>query len=326
MSCFDQTIQKELLQNGYVIKEIIGKGGFAECYKIFSMKYKQDFACKVITLRDEKRDLMTKSFRSEYDALTTLSHPNIVQVYDAIYTNEHIYLILEYCPQGDLQKYIKKNGPLDKYQLSMYIYSIVNALAYLESKNFSHNDIKPSNILIDAYGRPKLADFGLSKKVDTNSLSEEYTGTLLYLAPEILMKKSYNPTKADIWSFGIMLYYLATSTFPFEEITIKGLKKMAKTGYYHIPTTIDPVYRNIIAMCLIVKPEDRVRFCEIKEYLMRMKDSTKIHLTSNGYKLSHMKKNKSTTTSTILTLKAICPRRISRTPKPQLVTTFSDCG
>ena len=316
--CIDPAIEADLKQHGYVIKEAIGKGGFAECYKVYSQKYKQDFAVKVITLKEEKKELMTRSFKSEYDALTTLSHPNVVQVYDSLYSQNHIYLILEYCSKGDLQSYIKKNGPLNKTTLYQYIYSIVDALAYLESKNFSHNDIKPSNILIDSYGRPKLADFGLSKKVDHNSLSEDYTGTLLFLAPEILNRKSYNPLKADIWSFGIMLYYLTTNTFPFEEQTFKGLQTLAQTGYFYIPSNIDPIYKKLLNMSIVVKPENRGTFFEMKELMNQYRD-----VSQSLPKLSAIRKHMSTTTTTIITVKSLHLKRISRTPKPVTTVTFS---
>ena len=130
--------------------------------------------------------------------------------------------------------------------------------------------------------------------------------------------------KADIFSFVIMLYYLMTNTYPLEEQTLQGLLQMAKTGYYHLPTSIELVYRNIIAMCLIVNPDKRASFIDIKEYLNKMNDESKLQINSTGHQLSKMRKNRSATGSAILNLKSICPRRISKTPKPLLISTFSD--
>ena len=249
---------------GYDIVQKIGEGGCGVCYKVFSTKYQSFFACKVILLDERKKELQEKSFVNELDALKVITHPFIIKVFDTFRTENELFFILEYCPNHDLQFRVKKEGPLQTAQLLEYASMILDALLFLEENNISHNDIKPSNILIDQYGRPKLADFGLSKKLATGEMSKDFAGTPAFLAPEVLHRHSYDPIKADIWSFGMTLYYLSTGEFPYSTSSADGLFNFALTGFCDVPRTIDPIIRTIIQKTLIVDPDLRMSFKELK--------------------------------------------------------------
>ena len=260
----DEDIKNTLLENNIDVVSKIGQGGFASCYKVFSQRYKQFFACKVLTL-DQKRESKQQSFKNECDALTNFIHPNIIHVFKTIHTETHQFIILEYCPNGDLEAYIRKHGPIsDINQFYMFISRILSALLYMESHNFAHNDIKPSNILIDNYGRPKLADFGLSKKMlSEHDLSLQFAGSLAFIAPEILSHRPYNPMKADIWSFGVLVYYMALGRLPFAIGNFADFKKAIAAGSYDIPLSLHPKISLIIRKTLVVDPSKRMSFQEI---------------------------------------------------------------
>ena len=264
----EEDIRTTLAAHGFELISLIGQGGFAKCYKVYSNQYKQFFACKVISL-DDKKLQKQKSFRNECAALVNIIHPNIIHVYKTIDTKSHQYIILEYCPNGDLEMLIRKNGPLTKSgQLYGFLSRIISALIYLEENNFAHNDIKPSNILIDSYYRPKLADFGLSKKVfSENDFSNEFGGSLAYTAPEILCCKPYNPMKADIWSFGVLVYYLSTGTLPFPMNNYQQFKLAVNTGSYSLPLKLDPTIRKIITRTLVVDPTKRIPLQAISDLI-----------------------------------------------------------
>ena len=283
----DQEIVATLESYNYALIERIGKGGYASCYKVFSNYYKQYFACKVMEKKGRVKDQRTKTFNAEIDALVHVTHPNIIQVYQTFSSSNYLFLILEYCPNGDLSEYIKKYGPLKGEQLIQYTISIVEALSFLEKRKLSHNDIKPSNILINAYQRPKLADFGLSKRLLTeDDLSSEFSGSVAFVAPELFKHQPFHPIKADVWSLGVTLYYLATGNFPFDSNNFNSVKEFLKSGIYHIPQTVHPAIKDLISRCIVVNPMERISYTQMLQMLIKFQTQSKKMLPSLSMKVA----------------------------------------
>ena len=122
-------VRNVLSQHGYDVIKHIGKGGFADCFLVFSHQYQQEFACKVITFKDFTPGCRRRrSSEAEYSSLAHLLHPNIIQIYNTITTNERIFMILEYCSKGDIQEYIlsktQKEWADDRQKdfISLFIY------------------------------------------------------------------------------------------------------------------------------------------------------------------------------------------------------------
>ena len=252
-------------ENGYTVCSSLGKGGFAECLRVFSKKYKQYFACKVIPIAGQKSDSRKRSFENELNVLMNIIHPNVIQIYQTFSSATHLFLILEFCPNGDMQKYVVKNGAMkNETVLLNYISKILDCLAYLEGIGIAHKDIKPSNIFIDKHGRPKLADFGLASFVGEDRLSVDYAGSLAFCSPEVLAMKPHDPFKADVWSFGVTLYYLATGKYPFYANGRKDILKLIMGETYTIPFDMNETIRNIIRNCLQIDPSKRMSFAQMK--------------------------------------------------------------
>ena len=263
-------IATELLnKHGYDVLQLIGHGGYAECYKVYSRKYSQYFVSKVMLLNSSVKKERHNTFQNECNALTSIIHPNIIHVYDIIVDESCVILILEYCSNGNLQDYIIRNGVYkDMTKLFLHLEMILSAFDYLEERKMAHNDIKPSNILIDQYGRLKLADFGLTQKFETiDDISEDYRGSLAYIAPEILHRKPYNPFKANVWSFGVMLYFLVVGRTPFPTDSVASFRERILEGSYVLPRSIDKTVAKIIKNCLILDPEKRISFRDIKNII-----------------------------------------------------------
>lgn len=157
--------------NNYIFLKRIGHGGSAHCYLVESLKFqtKTYFVAKVIPISE------TLSISAENTALIDLNHPNIIRFYDRFKFQNMYIFILEYCEKGSLAEAIIPdvgikstqcdpfdNQPRNLDAFNNYAYQIVDALYFCHSKKWAHRDIKPSNVLIDRYGRMKLADFGLS--------------------------------------------------------------------------------------------------------------------------------------------------------------------
>ena len=260
-------ISSVLSHHGYDLIQQIGKGGYAECFLVFSRKYQISFACKIITMSSTNDEIMMESFVTELHALCSITHPNIVQVFDKFVTKTHVYLILEYCPNGDLGSYIVKNGPiLNEMKMLKILQNMLRALEYLEINKIAHNDIKPGNFLIDQHGRVKLTDFGLTKTLDSeNDLCDDFRGSISFLSPEMASFIPFNPLRSDIWAFGVTIYFLATGEFPFSGFTIEAVKLSILQGKYSFPKTIPKIIKEIITQCLQINPVKRPTFSQLKE-------------------------------------------------------------
>lgn len=156
--------------------------------------------------------------KSEELALHTrlASHPNIVNLLDSFETEAHMYLVLEFCAQGDLYEAIRHgHGPLETEHVRQFMLELVDAVAYIHSKEVYHRDIKPENVFISQDGTMKLGDFGLAT---TDKWSYEMTvGSDRYMAPEQFDSAGagYSPAGADIWAIGICLLNVLFSRNPF---------------------------------------------------------------------------------------------------------------
>jgi len=133
----------------------------------------------------------------------------------------------------------------------------LSAINECHEKNVSHQDIKPSNVLIDAYGRAKLADFGLSKNIDMMVKSSRFCGSLPYLAPEVVLKQKHDPFKADIWSLGITFYVMAFGKSPWNAKSEDNLLKQIMRGDVTYPDYPNELLVEFLKSILIINPDDR---------------------------------------------------------------------
>ena len=251
------------IQN-YIVKEKIGGGGFADIYVVNKLTSNdQYFVAKVIRPPKKSKEIQWNSFNAEINALKVLDHPNIIFFYDHFIFLEYFVLILEYCEGGSLFDQIKKNGPIKDFKLFSLAKQMFSALEYSHSKNISHHDIKPQNILFDRFGRPKLADFGISIKSNQLELISNNQLSITYAAPEQLTKKLFDPMRADIWSLGITLFFASTGNFPFivkdKDLMIKSILE----GYLEFPKELSNQFITFIRKILKVNPILRPTISEI---------------------------------------------------------------
>lgn len=179
----------------------IGRGSFSKVYKGIDTKTSETIAIKRIEINDR---VSYERIRREIDIMKSLDHDNLVKLYDVIYEEDEIYLIMEYCT--NTLKSILDERQLNEKQIKYYFKQIVDGLQYLRHKNIIHRDIKPNNILV-SNNKLKICDFGFAKTVDEDALVETIVGSPLYMAPEILKKEPYT-IKSDLWSLGLILYQM----------------------------------------------------------------------------------------------------------------------
>jgi serine/threonine protein kinase len=158
---------------------------------------------------------------NEIEALKIIKsspHKNIIKVYDIFENSNNIYIIMENL-KHDFNSFLKVHNKLSYEEKIKIVNEICEGISFLHSKRIVHRDIKLANILIelDTNNQPivKLIDFGLSKFLYHNEKAIESLGTLVYTAPEVLQKKCYD-FQADVWSFGVVLYYIFKNRLPFK--------------------------------------------------------------------------------------------------------------
>ena len=154
----------------------------------------------------------------------------IVKLFFAFQNSKNVFLLLEYCPCGDLGKILEKEKRFLPAIAKIYTCEIILALEYLHKNGVIYRDLKPDNILISASGHLKLADFGLSKMyVDESYSSNSFVGTHAYLAPEIVAKLSYGKS-VDWYGLGAVLYEFCVGRPPFYQERLEDLYENIQTG------------------------------------------------------------------------------------------------
>ena len=156
--------------NSYLVKDSIGEGGFGIVFKVEDNSG-QIFALKMPTIHlqlPQERPQILEKFKQEYEIVKKLSNagnPNIVPVFDYGELNGNPFMVMEYCPNGTLEDFIKKG--CDKFTLKKTIKQILNGLAYAHQEGVIHRDLKPENILFDQSNKAKITDFGIAADIES---------------------------------------------------------------------------------------------------------------------------------------------------------------
>lgn len=153
---------------------------------------------------------------TERDVYAYTDHQFILKMYFAFQNKKNIFMLLDYCPCGDLGAALKKEKRFPEDLARIYIAEVLLAIEYLHSKNIMYRDLKPDNIMVDHMGHVKLIDFGLSKLnvEDNNYNNGSFLGSHAYLAPEILSQKQYGKS-VDWYNLGVLLYEFLVGVPPY---------------------------------------------------------------------------------------------------------------
>ena len=205
----------------YKPTKILGSGSFGSVYEAKNTIFQNTVAMKVIK-KDPNNEIDEQEIKNEIDILKKLSHPNIVKIYEFFISENHYYIITEYCKEGELFSYIKNK--YSERQLAVLFYQVFSGLWYLHENKILHRDIKLENIMIDGKEKDKntgeelfwvkIIDFGTAKLFEKNKKEKDVVGSSYYIAPEVL-KQSYNE-KCDTWSVGVILYMTLVGRAPFD--------------------------------------------------------------------------------------------------------------
>ena len=249
----------------YDLKEVIGKGKFGVVNLGIHKKTQQQVAVKIIN-KDSITTIEDKELvRIEIGILKLCHHPNVVRLLDHLENEDYIFIVTEYIEGGTLGQYFKKkNFNFSERQASSIMSQIANGVKYLHKYGIVHRDLKPDNIMItqqNDFGIVKIMDFGLSKIVSTQEKMVDGYGTLSYVAPEVLLRTPYNK-EVDIWSMGIILYYMLCGHLPFKgnkEVIIAEKIVNDDLEFDEDEWEVrSKKVRELIISCLKKEPEERI--------------------------------------------------------------------
>ncbi|NXB48739.1 NUAK2 kinase, partial [Leucopsar rothschildi] len=210
-------------------------------------------------IKDEQ-DLV--HIRREIEIMSSLNHPHIIAVHEVFENSGKIVIVMEYASKGDLYDYISERQRLSEQEARHFFRQVVSAVYYCHKNGIVHRDLKLENILLDANGNIKIADFGLSNVFQQDKLLQTYCGSPLYASPEIINGRPYKGPEVDSWSLGVLLYILVHGTMPFDGHDYKTLVKQITSGDYREPTKLSDAC-GLIRWMLMVNPERRATIEDI---------------------------------------------------------------
>ncbi|KAH8515973.1 hypothetical protein Peur_047355 [Populus x canadensis] len=238
--------------------ELLGRGSFGSVYEGIS----DDgffFAVKEVSLLDQgsKGKQSIYQLEQEIALLSRFEHENIVQYYGTDKDESKLYIFLELVTKGSLQKLYQRYNLRDS-QVSSYTRQILHGLKYLHDQNVVHRDIKCANLLVDANGSVKLADFGLAKATKLNDV-KSCKGTAFWMAPEVVNNKNQGyGLPADIWSLGCTVLEMLTRQIPYSELeSMQALFRIGRGVPPLVPDSLSNDARDFILQCIQVNPNDR---------------------------------------------------------------------
>ncbi|KAH0622120.1 hypothetical protein JD844_024138 [Phrynosoma platyrhinos] len=229
----------------YLVGKMINKGSFAKVMEGLHIPTEEKVAIKVIDKKKAKQDsYVLKNMKREPRIHQMIKHPNIVQLYETLETENSYYMVMELCLGGDLMDRICEKKKLEEREVKKYMRQIITAVEHLHRHGIVHRDLKIENFLLDENNSIKIVDFGLSNIMKFEGLSQELLntqcGSPAYAAPELLAHKKYGP-KVDVWSIGVSMFAMLTGTLPFtvEPFNIKQLHlKMVNGEMNPIPPNV----------------------------------------------------------------------------------------
>jgi eukaryotic-like serine/threonine-protein kinase len=266
-----------VIDGRYRVLERIGQGAMGAVYKIVHERMGKIAAMKVLHRELSSEREVVRRFRREAEAVSRLSHPNTVQVFDFGAVRGALYLVMEYVSGQDLGSIIRRDGPAPLHRAATILYQICMALAEAHSLGIVHRDLKPENVLLtrtrDGADFIKVLDFGLAKLSEREELADvtdagSIVGTPYYLSPEQIRGESVD-TRADIYSLGALMYRVITGEPPFRAQTPMGVLTKHLTAELVLPSArrpdlqIDPRVDAIVARAM-QKPRE-ARYASVDE-------------------------------------------------------------
>jgi serine/threonine protein kinase len=252
----------QTLGGRYELLARVGGGGMALVYKARDNLLNRFVAVKVLRPQFMHDEDFVKRFRREAQAAASLSHPNIVSIYDVGQEEDTHYIVMEYVDGPNLNEIIRERAPLQADEAVRIAGQIADALDHAHHNQIIHRDIKPHNILMGSNGRVKVTDFGIARAITSSTITQtgSVVGSVHYFSPEHAKGVSTGE-KSDLYSLGIVLYQMLTARLPFLgespiSVALKHLQEpfeKPRKVNPHIPQSVE----NVIVRAMRKNPQER---------------------------------------------------------------------
>ncbi|XP_012076439.1 CBL-interacting serine/threonine-protein kinase 25 [Jatropha curcas] len=252
--------ERHVLFQKYEMGRLLGKGTFAKVYYGKNITTGESVAIKVISKDQVKKEGMMEQIKREISVMRLVRHPNIVELKEVLATKTKIFFVMEHVRGGELFAKVAK-GKLKEEIARKYFQQLISAIDFCHSRGVSHRDLKPENLLLDENENLKISDFGLSalpEQLRNDGLLHTQCGTPAYVAPEVLRKKGYDGSKADIWSCGVILYVLLAGFLPFQDENIMKMYRKVFKAEFECPPWFSTEAKRLISKLLVADPEKRI--------------------------------------------------------------------
>ena len=243
--------------NSFEILDCLGSGSFGKVFKVRMKMNGEIYAMKVINKNFLIKNHQLRYAITERNILRQVKSPFILTLYYSFQTEKNLYMVIDYCPGGDLNFHIMQDT-FEEDDAKFYIAELILGIEHLHSLNIMYRDLKPENILISSDNHIKLADFGLAKEgVNDMTLTKSFCGSPAYLSPEMLVRKGAGKS-ADIYGIGAVLYEMICGSPPFFSNNIKTLYKNITQSKLVFPEYFSNELKNLLKQLLCRDPLKRI--------------------------------------------------------------------
>ncbi|XP_060035087.1 serine/threonine-protein kinase PLK4 isoform X2 [Erinaceus europaeus] len=251
----------------FKVGNLLGKGSFAGVYRAVSIRTGLEVAIKMIDKKAMYKAGMVQRVQNEVKIHCQLKHPSILELYNYFEDSNYVYLVLEMCHNGEMNRFLKgRVKPFSENEARHFMHQITTGMLYLHSHGILHRDLTLSNLLLTRNMNVKIADFGLATQLQLPH-EKHYTlcGTPNYISPEIATRGAHG-LESDVWSLGCMLYTLLTGRPPFDTDTVRNTLNKVVLADYHVPAFLSREAKDLIQKLLRRNPADRLSLSSVLDH------------------------------------------------------------
>lgn len=206
--------------------------------------------------------LAPTKLQREIEIHRSLTHENICEFKRCFEDERNVYILLELCPNLTLNHFVRSRGRLTEPEAAFFMRGLVGAIQYLHENSIIHRDLKPQNIFLDKNMNIRVGDLGLATRLKNEQVKcTTFCGTPNYIAPEVIQDKESRAYsyEVDVWSMGVILYYMLVGTPPFEARDVKATYVRIRANDYDFPShsPVSQQARELIVSMLQSNPENR---------------------------------------------------------------------
>lgn len=265
-SSTDTSMEKEaeVTLQDFEVLDVVGAGAFGRVYKVQKRDSGQIFALKALDKRTLTQKNQLKHALNEGKIHARLNSPFIIKLHYKFQTPRKLYFVLDFCPNGDLGDLLTEHRSISEDKVKIYMGEALLALEHLHDRDVLYRDMKPDNLLLDAEGHVKLADFGLATETG-DELNTTFCGTLAYLSPEMLRRQGASKA-SDVYGWGAVVYELLTGDAPHYSADMPTMLRKIKTGKLSLPWRLSANAKSLLTATMAVDPTTRPDVAALKRH------------------------------------------------------------